>query len=270
MFAARLATTIALLALFCGALLLLPNPYWAAFLLAGLVVAGLEWGTLAAYGRAARWMFVAIVAISAIGLMLDAAGAALRIVVYWGSLVFWLLIAPAWLLAKWRVGNALVMGITGWVVLVPTWLALARLQSVPGDLLAVLGIVWVADTAAYLAGRRFGRRRLAPQISPGKTWEGVLGAALAVGVYYWMLWFISGADWTLRETTGGALLFATVTAMSVQGDLFESWMKRQAGVKDSGTLLPGHGGILDRIDGLTAGIPLAALWLHYFGRPGLL
>ena len=148
--------------------------------------------------------------------------------------------------------------------MLPAWLAIARLQLDPLQLLQLLGIVWLADTAAYLAGRSWGKRKLAPQISPGKTWEGVAGAVAAVAVYYVVLSnFTSARSWA--SGWGGVLVFAGVAAMSIVGDLFESWMKRRAGVKDSGALLPGHGGILDRIDGLTASMPLAALLTRYLG-----
>ena len=161
-----------------------------------------------------------------------------------------------------RVKSRVVLLLTGWVVLVPAWLAMGHLQVEPGQLLAVLGIIWLADTGAYLVGRVWGRHRLAAAISPGKTWEGVAGGVTAVAVYYGVLSrFVPGWDWWTDGT--GAALFAVVTAASMVGDLFESWMKRQAGVKDSGSLLPGHGGILDRVDSITSGIPLAAALLLY-------
>ena len=120
--------------------------------------------------------------------------------------------------------------------------------------------MWVADTAAYAAGRTWGRHRLAPRISPAKTWEGVAGACAAVAVYYVALLFLA-PEWRWLHGWSGALLFAGVTLMSIVGDLYESWVKRQAGVKDSGALLPGHGGVLDRIDSMNSSLPFAALLL---------
>jgi phosphatidate cytidylyltransferase len=277
MFAARVATAAALLTLFCGALLLLPNPYWGLFLLAGLGIASLEWGVLAGYRYGARWWFAGVVLVSGLALLLDSQRGAralpslveLHVYVYWISVVFWAAVAPAWLIANWHTRNPVILGVVGWVTLLPTWLALTSLQTTPRQLLVLLGIVWIADSAAYVIGRRFGRHRLAPRISPGKTWEGAMGACAAVAVYYAVVWFIFGPRQPLPAVASELILFALITVMSVQGDLFESWMKRQAGVKDSGTLLPGHGGMLDRIDGLTASVPFAALWLHYIDRPGI-
>lgn len=273
--AARFITGIVLLALFCGALFLLPNGYWSAALLAALFIAALEWAKLAGYGFGARWVFVATVFAAAVALLLqerhgEPGAGMLDVFFFWIAALFWIAVAPAWLGTRWRAQNPVVLAITGCIVLLPTWLALTRMQAAPRQLLLVLGIVWIADTAAYLIGRRMGKRVLAPHISPGKTWEGVLGAAAAVAVYYGLLWFIFGADMSLSEAAIGVLMFAAVTALSVEGDLFESWMKRQAGIKDSGSLLPGHGGILDRIDGLTASLPVAALWVHYLGIPDVL
>ena len=126
--------------------------------------------------------------------------------------------------------------------------------------LGVMAAVWVADIAAYFTGRAFGRRKLAPSISPGKSWEGAYGAVAGVCAYG--LACLSYIGYPVAEP--GKLVLALVglvafTAVSIIGDLFESLVKRQAGVKDSGTLLPGHGGILDRIDSLTSTLPLAAL-----------
>jgi phosphatidate cytidylyltransferase len=129
----------------------------------------------------------------------------------------------------------------------------------PWMLLFVMCLVWVADIAAYFAGRKFGKRKLAPSISPGKTWEGVAGALLGVSVYVILAWSFS-PDFAHRELLPIVLLASWLwVGLAVIGDLFESAVKRQAGVKDSGALLPGHGGLLDRIDALTSTLPLAAL-----------
>jgi phosphatidate cytidylyltransferase len=154
----------------------------------------------------------------------------------------------------------------GLVAIVPAGLAMAAL---PRDrLLMGLGLIWIADTAAYLAGRAFGRRKLAPSISPGKTWEGVAGAAAGCTIYA-IIWAFFDPELRARVQglvwipfLAGTLLLC---ALSVVGDLFESALKRQAGAKDSGALLPGHGGVLDRIDSATATLPGALLLMQAIG-----
>jgi phosphatidate cytidylyltransferase len=127
--------------------------------------------------------------------------------------------------------------------------------------LAVMALVWVADIAAFFSGRAFGRHKLAPSISPGKTWEGVAGAMAGVLVYGFAVAPTLPAVQNLdRLVLVGCLLL--LTALSIVGDLFESLAKRQAGVKDSSQLLPGHGGILDRIDSQLSTLPLVALGIH--------
>jgi phosphatidate cytidylyltransferase len=159
--------------------------------------------------------------------------------------LFWLLVAPVFLWSGRKVNQKWLMAILGLLLLLATWLALVGLHRIsPWVLLSVLATVWIADSAAYFAGKRFGRNKLAPTISPGKTWEGVAGAILAVSVYgYALCYHFNLSTWLVF---GMALL----VVFSVMGDLFESLLKRQAGVKDSSQLLPGHGGVLDRIDGL--------------------
>ena len=134
--------------------------------------------------------------------------------------------------------------LVGFVVLIPTALAMMHLRSFgPWVLLGTMAVVWVADIAAYFSGRAFGRHKLAPSISPGKTWEGALGGALGVLLFGFGILVAFGA-----RQPGGAFVIALAllawTAISVIGDLFESLLKRQAGLKDSGSILPGHGGIL--------------------------
>ena len=272
MFTTRLVTAAILLPLFVGALLGLSNKYWAAVLLLFLLIGSWEWATLAGYRGNGCRLFVGVVLLTGLltlfaSIQTGSPAAVYRSpdgIAYGVAVLFWMLLVPAWLKGKWRVTHPAVLGLTGWIVLVPTWLALTRLQAQPLQLLVLLGIVWIADSAAYLAGRRFGRRKLAPDISPGKTWEGVIGAGIAVTVYYAVLRFAFSPVAPWLDGPGGIILFGAITVMSIEGDLFESWIKRQAGVKDSGSLLPGHGGVLDRIDGLTASMPLAALILFYF------
>jgi len=155
----------------------------------------------------------------------------------------------------------LALVLAGFVVLVPAGLALAALP--PATVLGVLVLVWVADTAAYFIGRAWGRRKLAPAISPSKTWEGAWGG-IAGAVAYAIIGgtFLSGVGaWPVY-----AVVAVVLAAISIVGDLFESAAKRQAGVKDSGALLPGHGGILDRVDSAAAVLPIAALLLS-LARP---
>ena len=156
----------------------------------------------------------------------------------------------------------------GIVVLVPVELALVDLRGIaPWLLLAVMAIAWVSDTAAYFAGRRWGQRKLAPEVSPGKTWEGAYGALAAVLVYAIICVIISRQhviparfDGTDMAPLYTVLLWLLLTGTGILGDLLESLLKRRAGVKDSGILLPGHGGFLDRVDALLPILPIAALF----------
>lgn len=256
MFMKRAITALVALAGFLGALFLLPHEAWALLLVAVLGLAASEWATLSTYGSFGRIAYVALLIVSAALLYFVPL---VDVYIFALSCAFWFLVAPLWLRGHWKIRNAFVLGAAGWVALVPMWLALVRLQAAPATMLMILGVVWVADTAAYLAGKGFGRHKLAPVISPGKTWEGGIGAALAVAIYYAVLVALVSPEHRHFSTGLGLVLFLLVFVLSVEGDLFESWLKRQAGVKDSGQLLPGHGGVLDRIDGLTATMPLAAL-----------
>lgn len=266
----RIATAAVILPLFIGALLWLPSNYWAALLLVLLLAGAREWAALCGYGRRGRWLFSGFVLLPSLWVLFlppDIEHSTMVrglpvVVACWLAALFWLVLVPLWLLRGWRVCNPLTLALAGWIVLVPTWLALVQLQETPLELLALLGIVWIADSAAYLVGKRFGKHKLAPAISPGKTWEGVAGAAAGVAVYYAVLHSVSPQFAGVGQGVMMAL-FAVLTIASIEGDLFESHIKRQAGVKDSGSLLPGHGGVLDRIDGLTASMPLAVLILTY-------
>jgi phosphatidate cytidylyltransferase len=127
-------------------------------------------------------------------------------------------------------------------------------------LIFMMVLVVAADVGAYFAGRAFGRVKLAPRVSPGKTWEGVVGGMASAGLVA-----VAGAYWLQLPTASFLALCAAVAVASVVGDLTESMFKRSVGLKDSGTLLPGHGGILDRIDSISAAAPVFALGLMWFG-----
>ncbi len=162
------------------------------------------------------------------------------------------------------------LGATYGISLLGCFVALAMLYKVSGIyLMSVMALVWVADIGAYFSGRKFGRRKLAPSISPGKTWEGALGGlvcVLLVGLLVMQPWVHPAMAGTFPAAVqqqwgwaGAVAVLALVTAASIVGDLFESQLKRRAGMKDSSNLLPGHGGVLDRIDALVPVLPLAVL-----------
>ncbi len=155
----------------------------------------------------------------------------------------------------------------GTLAVVPAWCALGLLHAgkPAGNawLLTALAIVWAADTGAYFIGRRFGQHKLAPRISPNKTVEGLLGGMIAgvlVGVS-----FASFAGMTPAQLPAVIGVAAATVMFSVVGDLFESLLKRHVGVKDSGNLIPGHGGVLDRLDGVLAALPIFALGKELYG-----
>jgi phosphatidate cytidylyltransferase len=258
------------------ALILIPLVLWcifgdktgqqfAAFAGAIVLVGAWEWTALMTWSnKMARAAFVAIVAAGLIAMnFLDIA--AFKITSYAVSALFWLIAvrgvvfypesAVIW-------AKSIVLVPVGLILLLPAWAGLTDLHRLsPWWLMYVFGLVWGADTGAYFVGRAFGKNKLAPKVSPGKTIEGMLGGLattsiliIAVAIYR----DLSG----IRIAAFIGLSVFTVFA-SVLGDLVESMVKRQAGVKDSGNIFPGHGGALDRIDSLTAAAPIFALgwWL---------
>jgi phosphatidate cytidylyltransferase len=263
----RILTALVLIAVLVAALFSLP-PGWIAVLFGAFIAAAAwEWVTLSGTRRlASRLAYV---------LLLVAFGAAVLYAVYaqpqlaeafFAAAALWWLWSLADLVRHPVVGRGMFTAPAarlagGALVLIPPWVAAIYLLTAdpkpPGMLLYVLALVWVADSAAYFAGSVFGRIRLAPAVSPGKTVEGVagglFGVVLLAGLCGTMIWRLE--SWALARWIG----LAVVTALfSVVGDLTESKLKRIAGVKDSGRLIPGHGGVLDRIDALTAALPVFA------------
>ncbi len=267
----RVITAIVLLALLLPALFASSPWPFAVLTLLLIGAAGWEWGRLNAAGDAAI----------AMGVLLALGGAD----ALW---LGWAAKPPAWLwwpvVIAWVVGGAFALrgGPAGWprvplglrwvlglAMLWVAWLAMAHARHLGINfILSVFCLVWVADIAAYFGGRAFGRRKLAPSISPGKSWEGVWsGMAGVIALAFLWRWIDAtqqvdsqslysrlATAWGVAGMIGGVLLLA---AMSVVGDLFESLVKRAAGAKDSSNLLPGHGGVLDRVDALLPVFPIA-------------
>ncbi|HET7401668.1 MAG TPA: phosphatidate cytidylyltransferase [Usitatibacter sp.] len=270
----RVLTAIAAVVVVLGMLFITTAAVWALFVLAIALVGCWEWSRMCKLTPAGRAAYLASSLAIGVYLWLAYVGMvpvnfpAAATTGFIVAAVLWLFVAPWWLARKLRPSPS-ACAATGWVVVWPTWLAFVVLRDIsPWLLLALAALVWVADIAAYFAGRRFGRRKLAPAVSPGKTWEGVYGALTGVAVYGVILAWISSTHPTpLSAIFAGGRAFGAIAIMlllagvSVVGDLFESWMKRGAGLKDSSNLLPGHGGVLDRIDALTSSLPVAALAL---------
>jgi phosphatidate cytidylyltransferase len=248
----RVLTALILLPLFLGALFYLPPLYWAMLTLAGMLIGSWEWGGIAGYPSVTRWTFVAVTAV--LSLVLFELGEVVWADMFSLSLLFWMVPGVLWLAFRWRLRNLIAFAVLGWLILIPTWLGLVYLRGItPQLLLVTMMVVWIADSAAYFAGRKFGRNKLAPAISPGKSWEGVWGGLLGVVLFGIAVVELAKTSWWVLPA------FTVLAGLSIVGDLFESWMKRVAGIKDSGSILPGHGGILDRIDGLTPTLPAASL-----------
>lgn len=257
----RVMTALVLAPLALAALFGLSGAGFALFTGIVVLLGAWEWANLAGLERpAGRLAYVAGLGVLMVLAWLS--GAAQALWPLWVSALGWLL-SFYWVAGyprtsdQWRPrGVRLAMGL--WVLL-PCWVGFIQLRATGIEwLLYVLLMVWVADVGAYFAGRRFGRRKLAPRVSPGKSWEGVHGGLVAT-----FLLALGFAAWEgLSPGEGAWLVVATlgVTLVSVLGDLLESMLKRLRGIKDSSNLLPGHGGILDRIDSLTAAVPLFALF----------
>ena len=288
----RVLTAVLALIVLIGAALWAPALGFDVLLLAIMMVALFEWlGLLGLLPRRAAAIAAALGLVGVASLMFfpsivlaaGGQGAAL-LPLYLLATLAWVVVAPIALSRGRSIGSRSGLGpAAAFVLCFATWLALLQADGIGKVfLLSVLLLVWVADTAAYFAGRAFGRRKLAPAISPGKTWEGVFGALAGNLLLAVMAITLAGPPSgrlgptvfsLIDEQVGGGFLFLFViliTLVSVVGDLYESLLKRLRGVKDSSGLLPGHGGVLDRIDALMAVFPvtMAMVSLLELGRRG--
>lgn len=267
MLAARVATALALLAVIIPTLIWLPPVAWAWLTLLFMVAAIAEWLALC---QAGRWAWPVALGCAALAAAWLAASAALPMPLELALLsaagLFWVFLAPRWLR---RVRPGAAARWLGPPLLAACWIGLIRLRAHGVDaLITAMAIVWLADIGAYFVGKAIGRRKLAPRVSPGKTLEGAAGGMLLVVVGGLVAAAAPGLANTLPALLVGhggpvlaVLVLGVLVALSIVGDLLESLLKRAAGAKDSGHLLPGHGGVLDRIDALLPTVPLMAL-LH--------
>jgi phosphatidate cytidylyltransferase len=265
----RVITAIILTILFLSALFGLPTIYFPIFIGVIVLIGAWEWANLSSLGalwqRVLYTSFVAAILLVLanflgltsveINLNLEFIRSVLIVACGWWALA--LLLVQGFPSSAILWGHPIIRLIVGLLVLVPTWLALVYVRFQPqGAWLVVMiaGIVAAADIGGYFAGRRFGKRKLAPAVSPGKTWEGFIGGQISnVLLALLVSYFIGGSTLLVLAVIVPTSLF------SVLGDLLESMVKRHAGVKDSGVILPGHGGILDRVDSITAAAPVFAL-----------
>lgn len=261
----RIITALILLPIALCGFFLLEGSGFALFIGLVVMLGAWEWARLAGFSdQLPRMAYAAIVALLLFLMYIlpDIAPWVLGAAVLWWATATFLVLTYPRTSGQWSsVACKLVIGL---LILLPAWQGLVEIKRFPNGnelILAVMVLVWGADIGAYFSGRAFGKRKLAPAVSPGKSWEGVYGGlaftlliALVVGVL---------RDWSVKQIFLALLGTAVVVFISVVGDLTESMFKRQAGIKDSSNLLPGHGGVLDRIDSLTAALPIFAvlLWM---------
>ena len=260
----RVVSALALAIVVIAAIVYLPTPWLAAFLLLLCLLAAREWARLAGIVSRAGWLVYAVTVSGAVAALWVASedSSPLAAAVLIAAAVFWILalgVVLTYPRSRIVLLSRSTMVAAGVVVLPGAWLALvqtAKASEGPALLIWLLAAAAATDIGAYFAGRRFGRRKLAPRVSPAKTLEGAIGGALAI-----LAWgavgamYFDGEQSLPRWLAVVALLFAA----SVTGDLFESAFKRARGVKDSGGLLPGHGGVLDRVDSVIATAPVFAV-----------
>ena len=264
--AQRILTALVLAPLFIWAIFTLNTPYFSYLLLAFVVLGAWEFSRLI---KITQTINRALLTLFIVGCTLVANNHAqnpdnLYILLYvsalwWGLNLFWVVSYPnhtqTWF------GSGIVRSMSGVLLLAPMWVSLISLHAKGNEyFLLLMLLIWGADSGAYFVGRKFGKRKLAPKVSPGKSVEGVLGGigfALIV-----MLAFLQLQGIDSEQYFGYLLLTIVVASVSVLGDLFESLFKRESGMKDSGQILPGHGGVLDRIDSLTAAAPFFLLGLN--------
>ena len=268
----RIITALILAPIAIGGIFFLPPLGFALFTGAVITIGAWEWANMSGIEGTGGRVAYALVTAAILYALLNVPA----VLVLWLALAWWFicfLLVRSYPEGSSRWGSLPMRALMGLFVLVPAWVGLNHLRTGGfqfGDvannlwvILYVFCVVWVADIGAYFAGRAFGKAKLAPRVSPGKSWAGVWGGLAAVGVFAVIVSSLASASVTETLLLVFASLFTGL--VSVLGDLLESMLKRFRGIKDSSQLLPGHGGIMDRIDSLTAAIPVFALIITQLG-----
>jgi len=264
MLISRILSALVMLIVFLSSMFLFSGRYFSFVIYIPSLLALYEWSKLLYFTSHEKKIFLAIslALIYFIDKYLNSEDSRLILLI---ASVFWLCIAPLFLIFKINLKNFFFSSLIGWVLVIPLIISLNYLIELsPWVVLLVLTAIWLADSGAYFFGKQFGKRKLAPSISPGKTWEGFVGALFVVSLFSIVMTYFGFVNSYMS-----ILFFNLILILSVEGDLFESYIKRMAKVKDSGDLIPGHGGVLDRIDSLCSSLPLATLILMspaFFGK----
>ena len=260
----RIFSAFIMLIIFLSSLFLFSGKFFPFIIYLTSLIALYEWSKLLKFNSQQKNIFLitSVILIYSIGRYLGDDNGRLILLL---SSIFWVCVAPLFLIFNPKLKNFLLGSLIGWLIVIPLIISFNYLISLgPWIVLLVLTSIWLADSGAYFFGKQFGRRKLAPLISPGKTWEGFIGAIFVV-----TLFSIAMVYFKFVDSYSSILFFNVVLVLSVEGDLFESYIKRMAKAKDSGDLIPGHGGVLDRIDSLCSSLPFATLILispSFFGR----
>jgi phosphatidate cytidylyltransferase len=264
MLKARIITAIFLIPIVIACIFLLPPLSFFSLAMLLMLLAGWEWAQLSGLVATTSKIFylVVLAVVLTLSVFVPIYLVILIGIVWWLLALILLILYPK--ASSWWGNSKLIRCVMGILVLTPCWIGLITLQGFsPEVLLYCLVLVWAVDSAAYFVGKKWGKHKITPAVSPGKSYEGLIGALLAAII----ISAIGGWVFALSKEQWTAFLFICLLGgvfVSLFGDLFESMLKRQSNVKDSGTLLPGHGGILDRIDSLITTIPFFALIFPFF------
>ena len=266
---ARVLTSIFLIGALLVGIFMLPQWLWGLMLILPITMVAVEYSRLFGWDQKLRVGFLlTIVGLCLVPFLLfdqfNELVSVIGMVISWAAVLFWMLLVPFLIRYRFQTKNYICNAVIGILVIAPAWFGMVGLHTYPYALLGVLVGVWLVDIAGYFIGREFGKIKLLPSVSPGKTREGVLGGFVSVCVYGLGLSLAFEHVFTMAQWILFVIIVFPFTAIAVLGDLFESFLKRSSGVKDSGSILPGHGGMLDRVDSMTALLPFSFLVIQMF------
>lgn len=266
----RIITAAILIPIVIAVIFLLDTIWFSALFAVFVAIGAWEWAGLCKLSKKYQYLYSLITVLILAGLY-SASNNDLNNSVILSGVIYWLIaVVLVFLYQKQRnllSKSPLVLLIVGLLLLIPMWVSLTVLKSFPENgailIMLLMLLIWGADTGAYFVGKKWGKRRLASRVSPGKTWEGSIGGIVA-GIAIALAYVIVSNE---ISNHGIALISLSILTVSISiiGDLMESMVKREAGIKDSGSILPGHGGVMDRIDSLTAAAPVFVFGIVHLG-----